>query len=203
MTSAGAIVPKHAVVDGFLPPELADGILAYAIEHHEAFVPTQMNKPGLAEPVVDPRRMYLFDGFGALEQAFREVVSEQFAALCASCGLAPFEIAGWDINIACQREGAFINEHLDIGMTGAGETAFSKRMLSLVLYLHREPKGFSGGDFVLKPFAGAGEPARIGPQHNRLLAFPSMAKHVVETISVPGDGWEDARFSVNCWLMRA
>ena len=203
MTSAGAMVPKHAVIDGFLPRELADGILAYAIQNRVGFVPTQMNKPGLAEPVTDPRRMFFFDGFGALEQAFREQIGARFDTLCESCGVAPFPVHAWDINIACQRDGAFINEHLDIGMVSGADEAYSKRMLSLVLYLHREPKGFSGGEFVLKPFAGGGEPARIAPQHNRLLAFPSIAKHVVEAVSVPGDAWEDARFSVNCWLMRA
>lgn len=75
------------------------------------------------------------------------------------------------------------------------------RVLSLVYYLHREPKVFGGGNLVMHALMGE-EQRVITPRHDRLVAFPSIAQHQVEPISLPGDNFADARFPLVCWLGR-
>ena len=74
-------------------------------------------------------------------------------------------------------------------------------MVSAVYYFHRQPRGFSGGQLAIYPI-DAGDAATIEPMHDRLVVFPSFAPHEVLPVTVPGNAFADARFSINCWLRR-
>ena len=82
------------------------------------------------------------------------------------------------------------------------------RLLSAVLYFHREPKGFSGGELRLfrlnvrpdtKPVEVA-DHLDLMPVRNSLVAFPSWVTHEVRPISCPSNRFEDFRFALNCWF---
>ena len=47
---------------------------------------------------------------------------------------------------------------------------------------------------------GGAETIEIEPAHDSLLAFPSSARHEVETIACPGGAFADSRFALNIWL---
>ena len=76
------------------------------------------------------------------------------------------------------------------------------RALSGVYYLHRAPKGFSGGALRFYAIGDANRFVDVEPVHNSLLVFPSWAPHEVMPISCPTGAFMDSRFAVNCWLHR-
>lgn len=200
---SGKVLPKYAVLDGFLTDQLADGLLAHAIAGRANFTAAQVREHDGGERVTSHRRAKHWSDLGRFRVPFMEAVTSGFEELCSATGIAPFSIAGWDIELAAHRDGGIFHEHIDTMTAQNRNVPAGDRMISLVYYLHNRPARFSGGSLALMPYAGGGDPAKIAPLHNRLVAFPSIARHAVEPVSVPGDAWEDARFSVNCWLLRA
>jgi SM-20-related protein len=71
--------------------------------------------------------------------------------------------------------------------------------MTMVYYLHRQPRIFTGGRLRLFDLGGE-QSIWIEPMHDSLLVFPSSARHEVETISCPGGAFADSRFAVNIWL---
>lgn len=71
------------------------------------------------------------------------------------------------------------------------------RLVTLIYYVNKEPQEFTGGTLVLWDDDRS---ARIEPKHNRAVVFPSFVYHEVEPVAGAGDGWADARFSLNYWI---
>lgn len=199
----GRAVPGHLVVDGFLPDDVAQALLGHALAGEELFVPALVKAEGRYRVAEEDRQAYSTGKLGPAGPHFTAAVEAHFEHFCRAVGLAPFPIAGWDVEMAAHRDGGFFREHIDTMTAQNRPGQPGDRILSLVYYLHRPGARFAGGELVLRPFIGNGNAVRIAPQHNRLIAFPSFARHEVETIRVPGNAWQDARFSINCWLLRA
>ena len=195
-----ALFPKHAVIDDAFPAELADAILARALESEDQFIPTKVSEGTLNDTY---RKSLVHEGgLGELSKPFRKAVKGLFPDLCKGAGVRPFEVGGLEIQLVAHRDGHFYKTHSDTFVKNrdrAEAKLVDNRILSLVTYFFRQPAGFTGGETVLYPFGGEGE-LPVTPRHNRALAFPSIAPHSVNAISVPGNAWEDARFSVNCWF---
>ena len=195
-------VPPHAIIDDFLDQDTASRLLDHALRNRELFEPATTTKDGEASQYREDRKADSLPDLGSSSEDFSAAVEARFDELCQAIGMEPFALAGMDIELAVHRDGGFFLPHIDT-MTEA-DRAFMEgdRLISLVYYMHLPGARFSGGHLSLLPFVGDAEPKRIAPRHNRLVAFPSFARHEVERISVPGDAWEDARFSINCWLLR-
>jgi Rps23 Pro-64 3,4-dihydroxylase Tpa1-like proline 4-hydroxylase len=81
-------------------------------------------------------------------------------------------------------------------------------VISAVDYFFREPKGFTGGALRLYRFGA--DPSDCGerdcvafePVQNRVVIFPSWARHGVERVSCPSAEFADFRFALNCWFCR-
>lgn len=119
-------------------------------------------------------------------------------------GMPPFAPSDFEIELVAYDDQCFIGRHRD---TGTGATRHKRdRVVSMVYYLHREPRGFSGGALRLLPVApsSAGEAAYadIVPVQNGLVAFPSWAIHEVLPVHVTSRRYEDARFAINVWAQR-
>ena len=197
-----ARLPAHAVIDGFLPDDAAQALLDHAIASRDAFQPAIVARDGARYADDADRRAMTNPDLGPARCAFTAAVEAHAEHLCRQVGLAPFPVVAWDIELAAHRDGGYFHEHIDT-MTAANRSGQpGDRVISIVYYLHRPEARFSGGELVLRPFDRSGQEIRITPRHNRLVAFPSFARHEVATVHVPGDGWEDARFSINCWLLR-
>ncbi|WP_435417140.1 2OG-Fe(II) oxygenase [Parerythrobacter aurantius] len=201
MNAAG--LPRHAVIDDFLEQAVAQQLLDHALGGQGLFEPAVVTDRGSYLVSAEHRQACSTSHLGPAGSRFIAAVEAHFEPLCAALGLAPFPIMAWDVEMAAHRDGGFFREHIDTMTAENRETQPGDRIISLVCYLHRPRAAFTGGDLVLKPFVGNAGEARIAPRHNRLVAFPSFARHEVEPIRVPGDAWEDARFSINCWLLRA
>jgi Rps23 Pro-64 3,4-dihydroxylase Tpa1-like proline 4-hydroxylase len=47
---------------------------------------------------------------------------------------------------------------------------------------------------------GGGGARDILPDHNLLVAFPSIAPHSVDMVSCPRGAFADRRFAINIWI---
>lgn len=199
----GLAVPKHAIIDGFLAEDVAQALLDHALNNEALFQPAEVRAASGYRVSEDDRQAFSTNDLGPAGPHFTAAIEAHFEHFCREVGLAPFPIAAWDVEMAAHRDGGFFREHIDTMTAENRPEQLGDRILSLVYYLHRPDARFTGGELVLRPFVGNDSEARVAPRHNRLVAFPSFARHEVEPIRVPGNAWEDARFSINCWLLRA
>jgi Rps23 Pro-64 3,4-dihydroxylase Tpa1-like proline 4-hydroxylase len=199
----GRALPRHCVLDGLLPDDAAQALLDHALGNEALFLPALVRDKAGYRVSEEDRRAYSTADLGRARSSFTAAIEARFEAICGEVGLAPFPIAAWDVEMAAHRDGGFFHEHIDTMTAENRSEQWGDRIISLVYYFHRPGARFTGGELVLRPFVGNEGEVRIAPRHNRLVAFPSFARHEVEPIEVPGDAWGDARFSINCWLLRA
>jgi SM-20-related protein len=195
-------VLPHIVIDDFLPSELAREALNYMLANEADFTPGVLRR----------ERAYVADqafrrGRGlavpaALRDRCEARIVARFDEILAGVGVPAFPLAAIDLHFAVYRDGGFLKTHVDT-MTGANrDPSGLDRVISAVWYAHTIPKRFSGGELVIKSFAEDGDCVTVEPLHNRLVAFPSFARHEVLPTRVPGDAFSDARFSMTIWLLR-
>ncbi|MEZ5695196.1 MAG: 2OG-Fe(II) oxygenase [Sphingomonadaceae bacterium] len=198
---AKALYPKFAVLDGFLPAEEAQSLLDFALAQRDCFAPTAVIREGSTSEDHAYRRSLRFNGHlndkaDALDDALRAALPD----LLAATGLAPFPLAAIEMDLTAHGDGAYFRQHTDT--LAYGDSPAGDRLLTAVYYFHAEPAAFSAGELLLHPYRGEAEPIRLEPRHNRLVAFPSIAPHEVNPVSLPGDRFDDMRFAINCWMLR-
>jgi hypothetical protein len=194
-------LPPHATRSAVLPPGEHRELLRWVLDHEAELTPSRVtgdiHKPDgrsarsyYGDP---PWKPWMCDRIGALVP---EIVEE--------LGMGPFQPSGFEIELVAYADGGFISRHRDTGT--AARRHQSDRIVSIVYYLHREPKGFSGGELRLWPLTPAppGEPTHVDvpPLQNGVDAFPSWAIHEVLPVRVPSRRHEDARFAINFWARR-
>jgi predicted 2-oxoglutarate/Fe(II)-dependent dioxygenase YbiX len=89
-------------------------------------------------------------------------------------------------------DGNFYKQHCDTKFDN-----INTRIITLIYYVNTLPKKFTGGELIISE---NDEKVSINPEHNRAVLFPSRLLHEVEKVSMEGDKWEDARFSLNYWF---
>jgi hypothetical protein len=79
------------------------------------------------------------------------------------------------------------------------------RIISMVYYLHSNPRRFKGGELVLTNglgyrgnLVGSGKTVELEPKNDRMVIFNSRTVHCVKPTR-SGIKFEDGRFSVNVW----
>ena len=122
--------------------------------------------------------------------------------LSALLGTAP-DTPRLELQVTLSGEGAFYKAHRD-----SGDRVTGLRLLTVILYLHRHPRGFQGGGLRLYDGDLAsghwlrGGYTQIPPDDATLLAFPAAATHEVLPVTDclrP----EQGRLTVNGWFHRA
>lgn len=202
--SAAAFRIPHCVIDGFLDAAFADQVLAHLIANERHFATGGvLDREGseFVDQNIRSAQKLPFEGHDLAERYAAKLV-QALPQLCEACGVAVPEAPIIDIDAAVYRDGGFYTAHVDTLTHAARDNSDADRILSLIFYIHRHPAGFSGGEIALYPIIGDGGPALIGASHNRLVAFPSYLRHEVRPVSVPGNGFADARFAINCWVLR-
>lgn len=189
-----------AIFDDFLGDEAARALLDFALANEAGFASSTIVAKGDDEVYSDIRRSLTFRGdWDALRAHFRAAVFARMEEILAATGIANWEPKTTQIDLAAHRDGDFYRTHID---TLIGEAkAQSVRMISSVYYYHRRPKGFSDGELRIRDIM-SDEEMLITPKHDRLVVFASMLPHEVLPIRIAGNAFEDARFSVNCWINR-
>lgn len=194
---------SHLIIDDFLPPADHADLLAYVLAHPERFEPSLVRRQGQEHFAPAGRNSLLHEGtLGDLGARFEAAILAQRDQLFAATGTPAFPVERCEIELSVHRDGGFYKPHQDTFTGKDREGLKSDRVVTVVYYFHTLPRGFSGGEIALYPFR-PGEPLRVEPRDNRLVAFPSFALHEVLPVSCPGDNFAAARFSINCWLRRA
>ncbi len=193
---------SHLVIDGFLEQSLLDSLLAHALQQEGGTKPSMVFRDG--KEIVDAEFRVADNCLGGLDQmqeSFLDAIRARSGEICQVLGLRPFEIAWPEVELVAHGDRAKFARHIDSGVEGNRPAGGVDRIVSLVFYLHRLPKAFTGGEIAIYPL-GDGTPQLVEPVNNRLVAFPSFTAHEVRTVACPSGAFADSRFAINCWLHR-
>lgn len=185
--------------DDFLDDATADALLDFALSHREAFQSTRVGIKDRARDDPQNRISVATRDLGPFKQVLKDKVTAGVPEMLASLSMTPISIAKIEIELVAHGDGAFYGRHIDLNPHHQAETI---RALSGVYYFHARPRAFSGGQLRLYPSA-TGATDRfidVDPAHNSLAVFPSWVTHEVMPVRCPSNRFEDARFSVNCWV---
>ena len=196
-------LPPHQVRHHFLPPALADDLLAFAVANENRFVASAANRP--EGPVVDPawRISRMLPDPGPFAAELEAHVMPLADGLMTDLHIERFKPARVELSLVAHEDGAFLSRHIDFLRAGDAPT---RRMLSGVYYFHARPKGFSGGALRLHEVMARGPQTHyvdVEPVHNSMLFFAGFMPHEVRPVSVPSGRFADSRFSMNFWIHRA
>ncbi len=102
--------------------------------------------------------------------------------------------------LAASGDGDWFGPHRD---NGAAPVAY--RTFTIVVYLHRFPCRFAGGELTLHGFQDAarqrfGPVQTIAPHHNVAAIFPSNTLHEILPVALPTSCFADRRFALTSWI---
>ena len=198
-----ARLPRHVVIDGFLPVELHDAVLAKTLGQEKAFKRSTMREDG-ADVHGEARKSWVNEAeLGELEAPFEEAVRAALPAIFGGLGIQPFEPAKIELEVSAHRDGDFYRPHVDTFHSEDRAGRKTDRVVTAVYYFHAHPRAFTGGEFRIHPFGGWGEPVTLEAEDNRLLAIPAFALHEVRPIACDNGEFRSSRFAVNAWVHRA
>lgn len=189
-------MPVHTV-DSWLDEGTADALLDYAIENEAQFKPgeilyatTRMVDDGI-------RRCVALGRLGRFKAELEDRAHALVPELAKRFGIPAFNISSLEIELAAHGDGAHFHRHIDTLVVCHREP--TPRVLTMVLYLHRRPCAYSGG--MVRMYAlGSSEVMDFAPDHNRLIAWPSIAPHSVERVVCPSGAFADRRFALNIFV---
>ncbi len=194
---AGRFLP-HRLVPGWLGEAEAARLLAFGLAAEARFAPTRLNDHGAGRVNDVVRQSSVLKDLGAFAAPLRRKALALQDGLEAAFEMAHTQANSTQIEMVAHGDGAFYRPHTDT-YTGDEYTPGGRRRLTMVYYLHRQPRRFTGGR--LRMFDRGGDQSiEIEPAHDSLLVFPSAVRHEVETVSCPGGAFADGRFAVNIWL---
>jgi SM-20-related protein len=189
----------HVEIDGFLTPDENSVVMAKAIEASKTY-----QASGTLGGDRNARRSRVIKRVGKdLEDLFVTRVSIHLPHILHTLGIAPFEWGPWDVQLTASNDGDFFVMHPDALHDGPT----SKRRLTFILYVCREPTPFEGGNLLIlednptaTQHARGGGMRRVTPRNNLLVAFDSSRWHEVERVFCDSAVFEDSRFTLNGWL---
>lgn len=189
----GRFLP-HLRVSGWLGEADARRLLDHILASERLFKPSQVAEgfdPGT-------RRSLVLRGLGPFDAMLADRARALQVELEAAFGMGHVAPADIEVEVVAHGDGGFYGPHIDT-FTGDDHVHGDRRRLTLVYYVHRTPRRFTGGRLRLHDMAGS-RTIDIAPEFDSLVAFPSFARHEVEPVSCPGNDFADSRFSVNLWL---
>jgi hypothetical protein len=198
---SSALQTPHVLHPAFLAGSDASMVLDFALSRETSFVPTTVYRGGKMVVEDGFRRSGRFKGdLSPARQVLEPALRKAFDGLCRACGMAPFQLESIEMELAVHRDGGYYRSHVDTVVGLAGDQA--NRVLTAVYYVNSVPRRFIGGDLALYPLVGEADPVLLPPQHNLLVAFPSIALHEVRAVGLAPDSFAQARFAINCWFLR-
>jgi len=199
MPSAARFLPFLSI-QNWLDSKLADELLAYAIQNENRFKTSAVLYNGNRKIDHDIRYSSVLSNIGPFEEGLTTAALVVQPTLEKAFGVPAFTTGKIEIELAAHSDGAHFQRHIDTFVVL--NKSPSPRVLTLVLYLNRRPRAFTGGAIRMYALNGT-EVKDIDPEHNLLVAFPSFAPHSVERVNLPGSNFADRRFAINIWLHRA
>lgn len=192
--------PRFVMVDDFLSAQEHDELLAYALVSETQF---QKGTVTTYEPDVRQNLVILNFGDSLHSRLLESRLLTWFPLLARTLELPVFPLAQVESQLTAATDGYYFKRHSD-------EAPEIPRVLTCLYYLHREPRGFAGGDLRLYDCIEEGaarSPAdtftAVAPRANRLVVFPSDEFHEAMPVRCPSKLFADSRFAVTTWLHRA
>jgi hypothetical protein len=209
-------MPPHGTIERLLTDETREALLAWAIGQQTAFKPAKVfyGAGGRKDRLNPNSRIALrHRGVGPFEPLIRERLLTNLPRIVEIAGYRGPEPRSIEFELNAYGDGAHFAPHIDIPIgpnrQETGEQEGEDRFISAVYYFFREPKGFSGGALRLYRFGadpdqcGESDSAVFEPVQNRLVVFPSWARHAVERVACESGEFADHRFALNCWFCRS
>jgi len=194
---AGRFLP-HRIIPGWLGERQAARLLAFSLGAEARFTPTKLADHGAGRLDAVVRQSSVLKDLGAFAGPLRRKALALQDGLETAFDMTHTPPNSTQMEVVAHGDGAFYRPHTDT-YTGDEYTPGGRRRLTMVYYLHRRPRRFTGGRLRLFDLGGE-QSIEIEPTHDSLLVFPSSARHEVETISCPDGAFGDSRFAVNIWL---
>ncbi|HEY4184862.1 MAG TPA: 2OG-Fe(II) oxygenase [Polyangia bacterium] len=192
--------PRFVVIDDFLSAPEHDELLAYALLSEAEF---QKGTVTTYEPHLRQNLVILNFGESVHSRLLQNRLLTWFPLLAKTLGMPLFPLAPLESHLTAATDGYYFKTHSD-------EAPEIPRVLSCLYYLHREPRGFAGGELRLYDRIDEGEGRRpadtftaVIPRANRLVVFPSDEFHEAMPVRCPSKTFADSRFAVTTWLHRA
>ena len=191
--------PRFFVVDDFLSVPEHDELLAYALCSEEHF---QAGTVSAYEPGVRQNQAILNFQESVHSRLLENRLLIWLPLLGKTLRTPIFPLAAFESQLTAAKDGYYFKTHTD-------EATDIPRVLTCIYYLHRQPRGFAGGELRLYDrveTAGARTAAEtftvIEPLANRLVAFPSDELHEALPVRCPSGAFADSRFAVTMWFHR-
>lgn len=190
--------PSHRIFSSWLGAAASARLLAYALASEGRFAPTRLAHAGTGRLETITRLSSVLKDLGAFAGLLHRRAVVLQSELETAFGMAQTPPNSTQMELVAHGDGAFYRPHTDT-FTGDQYTPGGRRRLTMVYYLHREPRRFTGGRLRLFDLGGS-QSIDVEPVHDSLLVFPSTARHEVERVSCPEGAFADGRFAVNIWL---
>ncbi|APR80268.1 Hypothetical protein A7982_05615 [Minicystis rosea] len=182
-----------------LSPAEHDRLLAEALAMEPHFLESS------TEGADDYRQSYVIYEAGALGTPVLDRVRALVPEVCRRLAMPMLPPdARTECQLTAHNDGHFYKVHNDNGSLDA-----AARELSFIYYLHRWPKGFTGGELVVYEREGhyglkldLGRAEAIEPADNTIVFFRSTRMHEVLPIRCPSRAFADSRFTLNGWVWR-
>ena len=192
----------HLKLPDFLSAADHAALLRWTLENESRFAASGVGAEGKVDTAI--RRSKTLQDLGPLRTVLEQAARTQYKDWIRALRASDFELVDVELQLAAHNDGAHFKRHVDTQVHAP--TGRSVRALSAVYYYFREPRGFSGGDLRMFPFAPRPDEdvfATVSPEQNTLVVFPAWATHEVSTVHCPSRQFTDSRFAVNCWLHTA
>jgi uncharacterized protein len=185
------------VLEGFMTDDEIARLRDHAEQHPGDFHPAKVGSSDGGR-VDHSRRRALVMYPGPLARQIRERITAVLPRAQHALGLPMSPAERVDVQITASLDGGFYNRHSD-----SSSGLSSGRKISYVLFVHRHPRAFTGGELVLYPRGPADLPSgglAISPETGRIVFFRSDLMHEIMPVHAACDTIEGARLTVNGWI---
>ncbi len=190
----------YMAIDDFLSPAEHADMLVLAVASEEQFETGTVagDTAGHRQNLVIPRF-----GDSAHARMLQNRLLVWYPLLARTLGVPVVPLSGVESQLTAARSRQFYKVHAD-------ESPTCPRELSCIYYVHRQPRGFAGGELRLYDCIEEDGERRaaatfesVEPISNRMVVFRSAEFHEAMPVRCPSGEFADSRFAVTTWLHRA
>lgn len=187
-------------IDQFLTDQESDFLIDYCLQNQNNFIDSststkaenyRISKVLFSQPEI----------MGELIERVRKAAIE----LSPVIAVEPFNLEKIERQITAHNDEGFYRVHTD-----NSSLAVQNRVISYVIYFHREPVQFTGGDLRIYDLHNDRGIYRQGtgfkdiqPRNKSLVLFASRLWHEVLPVKCPSKNFSDGRFTLNGWIHKS
>ena len=108
-----SLMPRHIVLDDFLPPGLHDALLEHALDQQEMFAPGTVRIGGIEGPGDARKNQVCKASLGDLKPQLQEAINNALPAIFEGLAIPPFEPHSIELELSVHRNGDFYRPHVD------------------------------------------------------------------------------------------